>query len=211
MSNKTIFVIIVLILLIGVGVYFGVGDRTREAVDDPTIISSLHRFEDFPVTDSYTGPVAGVDFAGQPGAAEFRTALTEGMAEGVRFAGRYAVAEWGCGTSCQSYALIDAETGEIVEFGIISAYGAEYRPDSRLFIVNPPSQLADLETTPEVVTDYHELVDGELRVIAKQTPGEGEALMCAQVITTARNPLTGQEAEFPSPCAVPFGWQVASI
>ena len=32
--------------------------------------------------------------------------------------------------------------------------------------------------------------------------------VCAQVITPARNPKTGDIAEFPTPCDVPEGWVV---
>ncbi len=38
---------------------------------------------------------------------------------------------------------------------------------------------------------------------------EGDAgVMCAQVITPARNPETGEIREFPTPCDVPDGWEV---
>lgn len=32
--------------------------------------------------------------------------------------------------------------------------------------------------------------------------------VCAQVITPARNPATGDIKEFPTPCDVPKGWEV---
>jgi len=31
--------------------------------------------------------------------------------------------------------------------------------------------------------------------------------MCAQIIARAKNPDTGEEREFPTPCDVPLGWQ----
>ncbi len=41
------------------------------------------------------------------------------------------------------------------------------------------------------------------------TPGEGsDTPVCAQVITHAYNPATGEEGDFPTPCDVPEGWVV---
>lgn len=31
--------------------------------------------------------------------------------------------------------------------------------------------------------------------------------MCVQVIVEAKNPITGEIREFPTPCDVPLGWQ----
>lgn len=39
-------------------------------------------------------------------------------------------------------------------------------------------------------------------------PVTEEPRMCAQVITPARNPETGDIREFPTPCDVPEGWEV---
>ncbi len=36
---------------------------------------------------------------------------------------------------------------------------------------------------------------------------EIEAELCAQVITPARNPASGEIREFPTPCDVPEGWE----
>ena len=32
--------------------------------------------------------------------------------------------------------------------------------------------------------------------------------MCVQVITAAKNPKTGEIADFPTPCDVPLGWEI---
>ena len=39
-------------------------------------------------------------------------------------------------------------------------------------------------------------------------PNTGTHEICAQVITPARNPETGDIKEFPTPCDVPKGWEV---
>lgn len=54
-----------------------------------------------------------IDFRNSPGARSFRTRLTEGLREGVNFAGRYILTGWGCGTGCISGAIIDARTGRV--------------------------------------------------------------------------------------------------
>lgn len=39
-------------------------------------------------------------------------------------------------------------------------------------------------------------------------PAQEEQEMCAQVITPARNPESGEITEFPTPCDVPVGWEI---
>lgn len=34
--------------------------------------------------------------------------------------------------------------------------------------------------------------------------------VCAQVITSARNPDTGEVVDYPTPCDVPEGWEVVT-
>lgn len=32
--------------------------------------------------------------------------------------------------------------------------------------------------------------------------------VCIQIIATARNPITGEVKDFPTPCSVPIGWKI---
>ncbi len=93
--------------------------------------------EDF---DNYT-----VDFSTNPDAEEFRARIDKEVEKGPNFAGRYVYAEWGCGSSCGAGAIVDPESGEIVEFGILNSHGVDFQKDSRLLIVNPPKDLKYLE------------------------------------------------------------------
>lgn len=43
---------------------------------------------------------------------------------------------------------------------------------------------------------------------ADGTPQQDDSEICIQVITTARNPDTGEVVEFPTPCDVPEGWEI---
>jgi hypothetical protein len=43
----------------------------------------------------------------------FRTMIREGAAKGPNFAGRFTIAEWGCGSACIDAVVIDARTGRV--------------------------------------------------------------------------------------------------
>ncbi|HWO07522.1 MAG TPA: hypothetical protein VNM40_02970 [Candidatus Paceibacterota bacterium] len=115
----------------------------------------------------YTGPIADVDYENTPltQAANFRTAINEAVAAGPNFAGKYAVAQWGCpprlgrqgeagGTGCQSHAVVNVESGKIIALGPGTEAGLGISPESPVMITNPkenfPSpadmQKADLQT-----------------------------------------------------------------
>jgi len=94
------------------------------------------RFEDYPAGDTLrVAPVAPklINLDDQ----RFRTALRRGAAKGPNFAGAFTVVLWGCGTSCQSGAVIDARTGRVWNLPQSLARGAQYRLSSRLFIADP--------------------------------------------------------------------------
>ncbi len=101
------------------------------------------------VKEKYTGPIAKVVFDTRfPDAKNFKSAIEGAAADGANFAGRYAVAEWGCGTNCQDHAVVDVKSGEIVAFGIPSDMGLSLSPTSALLSTNPEQnfpKLADLE------------------------------------------------------------------
>jgi hypothetical protein len=112
------------------------------------------RFEQFATPRSRMVP-APVDLKSDPRARRYRTVLTEGARTGPNFAGHYTVVLWGCGSSCTTLAIVDAQTGRVHfpgEFTSISgvhlsadefepdakgngSWGVRYRPDSRLLIV----------------------------------------------------------------------------
>lgn len=68
----------------------------------------------------------------------FKTVITEGSKKEVNYGGRFILISWGCGTECMTGAVIDASTGVI--YGLPTAeWGYEYKKESLLLIVNPPS------------------------------------------------------------------------
>jgi len=57
------------------------------------------RFEDYPVSESWQGPAASVEFK-SPSERVFRTQIKEAAKKPPNFAGHYRFAIWGCGTGC---------------------------------------------------------------------------------------------------------------
>ena len=83
-------------------------------------------FADYPAPESFTGVPAKVDFASNPEMRSFRTRLREGAAQGPNFSGELTVVSWGCGTACQSSAIVSARTGKIVA-SIQTCNGVDFR------------------------------------------------------------------------------------
>ena len=86
-----------------------------------------------------------VDFSTNPDAQEFETRISEEVSNGPNFAGHYVYAEWGCGSNCGVGAIVDSDTGEIVEFGIMNSHGADFELESKLLVINPPEKMEYLE------------------------------------------------------------------
>lgn len=128
-------------------------------------------YGDYLISRVYDGTVAEPRLIAGTPAYTFRGAIrSEVAANGVNFGGRYSVASWGCGTACQSSAVVDAGTGEILKFGVSSAYGLGIRATSSLLIVNPPSHFEEQETDilERLVTiEYYEWRDGDLHFICR--------------------------------------------
>jgi hypothetical protein len=93
----------------------------------------------------YDGPYATEpNFSIFEEAEEHRRVIMEAMKQGPVFAGRFAVAEWGCGSGCQQHAIIDVETGLVVGFGPQTEFGVEYSLESSMFVTNPINKLPPL-------------------------------------------------------------------
>ena len=163
--------------------------------------------DSFPAEREFAGEPAAINFGANTDAQAFRTLLTRAASTGPNFAGAYTVATWGCGTSCQMSAIIDASTGAIVAYGIPSSSGVAYTKESRLLTINP-YDAAVLDAETNVASDYYILSNGQLQYLGKFDGRTGEPPVCIQVITKAINPMTKEQVTFPSPCRVPFGWQV---
>lgn len=112
--------------------------------------------------DIYTGPLASVRFDGNfPEARMFRTKIIEAAQQGPNFAGHYTVATWGCASGCQQHAVVDAQSGNIVSFGLMTEMGLKYYPNNRILITNPAENFSKII---ESNTNGSEIYDEWLKI-----------------------------------------------
>ena len=76
-------------------------------------------FKDYQSDETFSGRPK-VDFSTNDEARLYKTAISKDVARGVNFAGKYVVSTWGCGQGCVGLAVINAETGKILEYGLKS-------------------------------------------------------------------------------------------
>jgi len=217
MKKTNLVISILLLVIILSGAYYFIRTNNVGFQTD----KSLPTFEQYKVGDIFQGTPSEPNFESRPEAKTFITRISEGAKEGPNFAGHYTVVSWGCGTSCQSSAVLDAKTGDIVVYGILSVYGLSYELNSSLLVVNPRENIPDLllkdleyysgEHYPLGSTpggaDYYVLENNELKYLDRYSFVNNEASICVQVISPARNPVTDEIREFASPCKIPFGWE----
>ena len=95
-------------------------------------------FSDFRAGSVFKGQKALIDYKSNVTAREFRTRITEGYKQdGLNFAGHYSFVFWGCGSGCQSSAIVDLITGKVYD-GPVASSLFEFKKNSRMVIVNPP-------------------------------------------------------------------------
>jgi hypothetical protein len=142
------------------------------------------RYQDFAVTNVFKGKPAVVDLSSHPDARSYRTQLRRQAAEGPNFAGHYKIAIWGCGTSCQEFAIVDSQTGRVYfppELPYVSFVywdgddaGLQFRLDSRLIVLH-----GSPKEEPKVGTFYYVWQTNTLRLIhvdlKKVSPNEKPA------------------------------------
>ena len=103
----------------------------------PAVVDTFD-FEDYPAKDSTVKMrPAPVRPETAPYGQMYRTKLRDGAARGPNFAGTYTVVTWGCGTSCQILAVVDARTGQLSRQTLQLAQGARYRRNSTLMLADP--------------------------------------------------------------------------
>ncbi len=81
----------------------------------------------------------------------FRTVLRNGARKGANFAGHYTIVEWGCGSNCVAFAVIDAINGKVYDRDLPEMddqypCGLLYKARSTLLVVEKsPTLTADCE------------------------------------------------------------------
>jgi hypothetical protein len=104
----------------------------------------LPKFDEYRAEDSFEGPPAALATGSSRLARAYRTRLREGVKAGPNFAGHFTLVAWGCGSSCQEWAIVDARTGRVFDWLVRSTAGAEFYPNSRLLIVDSPKRVAEM-------------------------------------------------------------------
>ena len=118
--------------------------------------------EAFRVQEAYKGRLAPLDETSLADARQFRAALQQGLKEGVNFAGRYTVVTVECGTTCQEHYVVDRQDGKVLD-KLQSSTGAQFSPDSRIFIVNPPDSTHNYVECPYCEPAAYVLEEGKFR------------------------------------------------
>lgn len=108
------------------------------ASDSLAGVEARPRFEDYPVQPIYSGPKAAPVLRRGSEAWRYRTAIRDAYAATpVNLGGHYVAIYWGCGTPCQQWAIVNAQSGVVFMVPFPTGGGAEFRPDSRLFVADP--------------------------------------------------------------------------
>jgi len=126
--------------------------------------ATLPQFQQFSVSQIYKRAPAAVNLNSNPGARRFRTALSNGAKKGPNFAGHYTVVTIGCGSGCQSLAIVDAKTGAVYMTGVTADVGAKFQINSQLLVVNPPENITRADP-PSVTPRYYVWQNNRLRQI----------------------------------------------
>lgn len=98
---------------------------------------------------------------------KFRTRLREGAeSEGINYGGKYTLVFWGCGSPCQSGAIIDRSTGSMIWLPTASL-GYEFKADSTLLVVNPnPADYWDDDIPEWLEREFYILKDDSFVLIS---------------------------------------------
>lgn len=125
-------------------------------------------FSDYAANEALLGPPVPVDLSSHPQGRTFRTVLREGTKTAPNFAGSYSLVVWGCGSPCQTFAIVDRRSGRIIEWRY-SVLGVDFRSDSRLLVVNPiDSENKDLADHLGAKTQYYLLDNGSLSELRRK-------------------------------------------
>lgn len=117
-----------------------IGDKSKQEFK---LIMKI-QFEDFAIKNLFRGVKAKLVLNSNKQGQMYRTTIKDAYKKDINFAGHYCFVEWGCGSSCKESVIIDAETGKIYN-GVNSAWGYNFRKDSRMLIVNPPDSNGNCE------------------------------------------------------------------
>jgi len=109
---------------------------------DSSSSQSAPAFHEFPAQGESNLVVKDVDLSSHSKARSFRTRLREAIGQKPDFAAHYRIVAWGAGTMAQTTALVDARDGKVYFAPFTSMLGVDHRPNSRLLIEDPPTEVS---------------------------------------------------------------------
>ena len=132
-------------------------------------------FDAYTVEPAFPRHSARVQINSGPDTRCFRTMLRVTVRSGQRFAGHYAILNWGCGTECTRIGIVDLRTGKayVSPFGI-GIINLQVRPNSKLMIANSPEwiQATYGDAPPDYISTQYYVWDGaRLRKVANGRVG----------------------------------------
>jgi len=117
-----------------------------------TVAADVPTFKAFPAKRAAIAKPAAVRLT-TPETKRFQAVLRQGAREGPNFAGHYTIVRWGCGTTCNYVAIVDAKNGRVVfppqlqplSFVMVTDESPplQYRIDSNLLIATGASMDRD--------------------------------------------------------------------
>ncbi|MBI2688239.1 MAG: hypothetical protein HYX27_18195 [Acidobacteria bacterium] len=78
----------------------------------PVIGQKVPQFADYPASQAFKGKPAAAKIERAPDRM-FRTRIREAAAAGPNFAGKFTIAQWGCGAGCVHTVIVDASNGAL--------------------------------------------------------------------------------------------------
>ena len=121
------------------------------------------RYDGYTVEPTFPRHSARVRINSGPDTRCFRTMLRSTVRSGQRFAGHYAILNWGCGSECSRIGIVDLRTGKtyVSPFGI-GVINLQARPNSRLMIANSPKwiQATYGDAPPDYISSQYYVWDG---------------------------------------------------
>jgi hypothetical protein len=114
---------------------------------DSANVKAAPRFADFPSKPSGLRPAAPL--IKTSGDRLFRTQLRRQATHGPNFAGIFTIASWGCGTACLSFAIINAQTGQVFGNGFAGILATDHAKNFEGLHFRRNSRLLILTGTPE--------------------------------------------------------------
>ena len=120
--------------------------KQESLIKSQSVCDSILNFYKSKPIAAYNEKPVKVDFDSMPELNSFHTVITEEAAKGPNFAGHFTFIKWGCGTSCLSYAIVDAISGKIVLYEpVIENLIPSYAINSRILVFNEKNEFKHLE------------------------------------------------------------------